>query len=171
MHAHMNSTTTPIRSLLLAVALALVTSPHAYAVSGVAVDATAVDATAADVVPGLTLQEALATPLSEIDAAAGRALSRRETRAVKRAKRSARRAAYVAGADDATTFAIVALATGAGGILVLFVVPILGLLACATGIVFGAIAMSRTKRGAAGNRGFAIAGFVCGIVGVALALF
>ena len=157
----MNSTT-PLLALVLAAALSLGASSSAYAVSGVAVDAASIE-----VVPGLTLRDALDTPLSDLDAAAGRELSRREVRAVKRVKRNARRAAAVA-EGDATGLAIAALSTGAGGVLFLFIIPILGFLACATGIVLGAIALKRIKAGEAGSKGMALGGFIAGIAGAGL---
>ena len=159
----MNSTT-PLLTLVLAAALALGHSTPAHAVSGVAVDATAVE-----IMPGLTLREALDTPLSDLDAAAGRELSRREVRAVKRVKRNARRAAVVVDGGRADGLAIAALSTGAGGVLLLLLGGgILGLLACATGIVLGAIALKRIREGASGSRGMALAGFISGIAGAGL---
>jgi hypothetical protein len=54
--------------------------------------------------------------------------------------------------------------------LVLCWVPILGLLLAGTGIVLSAVGMSQGRRTGAGT-GLAIAGLVCGIVGVIPALF
>jgi len=54
--------------------------------------------------------------------------------------------------------------------LVLFWVPILGLLLAGTGIVLSSVGMSQGRKTGA-SIGLAIAGLVCGIVGVIPALF
>lgn len=155
----MNSTTLRLHSLLLAAALAFGVAAPASAVNGVAVDADAVE-----VAPGLTLREALDTPLDDLDAAAGRELTRGETRAVKRLRRKARATAVAASAQN---LSIAALCTGVGGLLFAGV-PLLGLAACIVGIVLGRKALKRIKAGEEGSRGMALAGLICGIVGAAI---
>jgi hypothetical protein len=54
--------------------------------------------------------------------------------------------------------------------LVLFWVPILGLILAGTGVALSAVGMSQGRKTGA-STGLAIAGLVCGIVGVIPALF
>ena len=154
----MNSTLLRLTALLAALAL---TSP-AFAVSGVAVDAAAVE-----VVPGLTLAEAMATPNADLDAAAGRHLSRAERRTVKRAKRHTARAAAAPG-GKARSFSIAGFICGAASLLLSF--GILGVAAAVVGIVLSALALKKMREGEDGIRGLALAGLICGIVGAGLFL-
>jgi hypothetical protein len=70
-------------------------------------------------------------------------------------------------------FAVTALVLGIIG-LVFSLTPIgigVGLICDILGIIFGAVGITKAKRGQAGGKGMAMAGLVCGIIGIVMVIF
>ena len=148
----------------LLVAVSLIATQSAATAITVAAPTHATEQT---VIPGLTVEQILSTPTRSLDDVAGRRLTAKERRTARRIKRVAKFAPDRPGANNG--MAIAALATGVGGLVLLFTpLGLIGLLSCITGIVLGSIALKRVKRGQGEGRGMALAGMICGIVGAAL---
>jgi len=157
--------------LLTAVILTVALFPlnQSFAITGV--NATQMESP----IQGLSIEQIMDTPVSELDETLGRNLTRKEKSSARKIKKLNKRFQRAArGGEGADPMATTALATGAGGLLLMLLGPlfIIGFLSCIAAIVFGSISLKRFKTGTnrGGGRGMGLAGMICGIVGVALVI-
>jgi len=124
-------------------------------------------------VEGLTISQIVETPVKQLNEVAGRKLTYKEKAAARKIKRLNKKFQAPQNPDGVETTSIVALATGAGGLLFLFLpgIGLVGFLACIVGVIFGSISLKKFKRGTnvkEKGRGMGLAGMICGIVGLGI---